>query len=411
MTIMAPPKQESPALQAMQARIRSRSLARGYHHELYDRAAEMYEGLSVTYPGEPVQTVMTTYDYLGLVGHPLLNERAKQAIDKYGTGGHGAAACSSSLSLHRELERRLAAFVGHEDAVALPTGFQANITVIPTLVGKGDWIFSDKLNHASIYDGCKLAESRGVHLRYFDHNNPDHLRSLLAEAPSNRLKLIVADSVFSADGDVLDLPAFKTVCDEFGAVLYLDEGHGLGVLGEEGRGLHEHFGLSPAPTSLIMSGLGKALSSAGGFVAAPRSITKLLRTAAPGNVFSGRLPAASAAAALAALDVNEQDGAVLRARLHENVAYFIDRASRAELITRPSGRHHSGIVPVFVDDDQRALRIAAHCRDHGVMVVPFVFPITPRGAGRLRINITTRHTPDVLDPAIECLTAAFRDTA
>ncbi|MEU2835262.1 aminotransferase class I/II-fold pyridoxal phosphate-dependent enzyme [Streptomyces lavendulae] len=402
---------EEAVLRALAERVRGRSLARGFQHEIYDRAADRFEDLTVSYPGEPVQTVMTTYDYLGLVGHPLLNERAKEAIDAHGVGGHGTATCAASLGLHRELEGRLARFVGHEDVVVLPTGFQANATVIPTLVGKGDWVFGDRLNHASIIDGCRLAEARGAHVRYFRHNDAEHLRTLMGEAKPGRIKLVVADSVFSADGDLFDLPAFRAVCEEAGAVLYLDEAHGLGVLGPGGRGLHEHHGLTPAPTSLVMSPLSKALSATGGFVAGPRTLTTLMRTAVPGHVFSGALPPASAAAALAALDVNEADGERRRARMRANVAHFIDRAARAKLIERPAGPHHSGIVPVPVGDDQRALRIAAHCRDHGLMVVPFVFPIVPRGTARLRINITARHTPDLTDPAVERLTAAFHATA
>ncbi|WP_264483110.1 aminotransferase class I/II-fold pyridoxal phosphate-dependent enzyme [Streptomyces pinistramenti] len=354
---------------------------------------------------------MTTYDYLGLVGDPAVNERAKKAIDVHGVGGHGTAVASASLRLHRELERRLAEFVGHEDAVTFPSGYQTNSTVIPVLAGRGDWVLSDELNHASIIDGCRLAQSRGAHVQRYRHNDVTHLRELLAQAPADRTTLVVSDSVFSADGDLMPLPDIIEACREHGALLYVDEAHGLGVLGRGGRGIHEHFGLTPDPTTLIMSPLSKAVASTGGFVAAPRSLTELLRIAAPGCVFSAALPATAIAAATAALDVIESDEGIRRRDLlRRNIAHFIDRAGAAGLLSAPAQEHHSGVVPVFIGDDQRALRIAANCRDHGVMVVPFVFPAAASGKARLRVNVTARHTPEIVDLAIDVIAAACHDT-
>ncbi|MEV0122371.1 aminotransferase class I/II-fold pyridoxal phosphate-dependent enzyme [Streptomyces sp. NPDC050703] len=297
---------EADVLALVESRVRSRSLGGGRTPALWTRAIDAVDGMTLQYPDEPPQTAMTSYDYLGLLGHPAIDEAARAAIEKYGTGGHGTAAAAASLTSHRRLEERLAAFTGHQGAILLPSGFQTNATAIPALVGKGDWIFSDDLNHASIVAGCSIASARGAHVRTFRHNDPAHVRSLLSEAPDDVVKLVVCDAVFSADGDLLDLPAFDEACREHRAVLYLDEAHSLGVLGATGQGLHEHFGVARSPLGLTMATLSKTVPSAGGFLAGPASLTRLLRLAAPGHVFSAALPAMACGAAIAALDVIDQ---------------------------------------------------------------------------------------------------------
>ncbi|MER8104848.1 aminotransferase class I/II-fold pyridoxal phosphate-dependent enzyme [Kitasatospora sp. NPDC094016] len=398
-------------LERVERTVRARSVGQGTAPDLYMRAAEHFDGISVTYPGEPEQLVMTTYDYLGLVGDPAINARAKQAIDDHGAGGHGTAVASATLRPHRELEGRLADFAGQEAAVLFPSGYQTNSTVIPVLAGRGDWILSDELNHASIIDGCQLARARGAHVHPYRHNDVQHLRELLAQAPADRTKLVVSDSVFSADGDLMPLPEIVELCRAHGALLYVDEAHGLGVLGHRGRGVHEHYGLTPDRTTLIMSPLSKAFAASGGFVAGPRGLVELLRIAAPGCVFSAAMSPASTAAALAALDlIGSPEGDLRRSTLRRNVAHFITRAQKEALVPADLPEHHSGVIPVFVGDDQRALRIGAHCRDRGVMVVPFVHPAAAAGRARLRVNITARHTPELLDRAVDVFAGAFHNT-
>ncbi|MFF3272757.1 aminotransferase class I/II-fold pyridoxal phosphate-dependent enzyme [Streptomyces chrestomyceticus] len=354
---------------------------------------------------------MTTYDYLGLLGHPAINESAKAAIDTYGTGGHGSPAAAASLTLHRRLEQRLAAFTDHEDAILFPSGFQANATALAALTGKGDQIFSDALNHASIITGCQVAAAQGAQVHTVRHNDAGHLRELLADAPADCLKLVVCDSVFSADGDLLDLPAFEQACQDHQAVLYLDEAHSIGILGPGGKGIHDHFGRPRPATSMVMGTLSKTLPAGGGFIAAPKVLTEALHTSVLGHVFSGSLTAVAAGAALAALDVLENEGEHRRAQLRHNVRYFVDGARHTGLPGLEEGPHESPIVPLFVGDDHRAMHIAEHCRTHGVMVVPFVWPIAARGNARLRINLTARHTTSAIDQALDVLAEAFRENA
>ncbi|WP_079107657.1 aminotransferase class I/II-fold pyridoxal phosphate-dependent enzyme [Streptomyces sp. NRRL S-1521] len=409
----SPPGRSSAAaadvLALVESRVRSRSLGGGRTPALWTRAIDALDGMTLQYRDEPPQTAMTSYDYLGLLGHPAIDEGAKAAIEKYGTGGHGTAAAAASLTSHRHLEERLAAFTGHEGAILLPSGFQTNATAIPALVGKGDWIFSDDLNHASIVAGCSLASARGAHVRTFRHNDPAHVRSLLSEAPDDVVKLVVCDAVFSADGDLLDLPAFDKACREHRAVLYLDEAHSLGVLGETGKGLHEHFGVVRSPLGLTMATLSKTVPSAGGFLAGPASLTRLLRLAASGHVFSAALPAMACGAAIAALDVIEDEGAERRERLRSNIRHFVEGARRIGLVTPEQGPYHTGIVPLLVGDDQRAMRIAEYCRRRGVMVVPFIWPAVVHDAARLRVNVTARHSTAQLDQALSTFAAAFRE--
>ncbi|MFK8844960.1 aminotransferase class I/II-fold pyridoxal phosphate-dependent enzyme [Streptomyces sp. Ac-502] len=399
---------EGKLFDLLQQRVTSRRIGGGEHPQLWDRSADVVDGLAIEYPGEPTQTIMTTYDYLGLLGHPAINESAKAAIDVYGTGGHGSPAAAASLTLHRRLEQRLAAFTGQEAAILFPSGFQANATLLAALTGKGDQIFSDELNHASIITGCKVAAAQGAQVHTVRHNDAGHLSELLADAPADCLKVVVCDSVFSADGDLLDLPAFEETCQAHQAVLYLDEAHGIGILGPHGKGIHDHYGRPRPATSLVMGTLSKTLPASGGFLAAPRALTEALHTSALGHVFSGSLTASAAGAALAALDVLEAEGEDRRARLRYNVRYFVDGARRKGLIGREEGPYESAIVPLLTGDDHRAMHIAEHCRRNGVMVVPFVWPIAARGNARLRVNLTARHTTTDIDRSLDVLETAFR---
>ncbi|RJL23242.1 aminotransferase class I/II-fold pyridoxal phosphate-dependent enzyme [Bailinhaonella thermotolerans] len=388
----------------------SHGLPGGRDAVLYHRAITHLDGPAARYDdGGPRQLMMTTYDYLGLLGHPLLAERAKEAIDRFGTGAHGTCAGASTLGLQRLLERRLAEWAGREDALVFPSGFQANQSAIPAIAGKSDWIFSDEFNHASIVQGCQIARARGAVLRVFRHNDAADLARALREAPAESVKLVVSDSVFSVDGDLLDLPAFARSCREHDAFLYLDEAHGLGVLGPRGRGLHDHFALPSGGADFLMATLSKTLASVGGFVAASAPLIDALRRSARGYVFSGAPPAPVCAAVLAALDVLDAEGAARRDLLRRNVAH-LKRCLRSEGVEFPPGCE-AAIVPVPVGDERRTLDIAEYCRGRGVMVVPMVWPICPRGQARLRLNVTAHHIEQDISTAVACVAAALRATA
>lgn len=352
---------------------------------------------------------MTTYDYLGLLGHSFVNDQAKRAIDEFGTGGHCTAAAAGMTSLHRALEERLATRSGHEDALLFPSGYQANQSTLPALSGRGDWIFSDRLNHASIVDGCLAAQSHGAQLHVFDHNDANHLRKLLRSAPAATMKLVVCDAVFSADGDLLDLPSIDAACRDNGAYLYLDEAHSFGLFGPDGQGLHSHFGMRDKSRTLTMASLSKTFSSVGGFVAADKELVDALRLTARGYVFSGVVPPPAVAAALAALDLLDSEGEQRRAVFRDNIRY-VRRRMREESLPIPEACD-SGIVPVIVDEERRALDAAECCRQNGVMVVPFVWPVCARGQARLRVNVTARHSFQDIDRVVSTLATALRSSS
>ncbi|MEU7565495.1 aminotransferase class I/II-fold pyridoxal phosphate-dependent enzyme [Streptomyces fradiae] len=389
--------------------VAARGIRAGSDAVLYHRAMDAIDGVTAAYDdGAPPQLLMTTYDYLGVLGHPAVNERAKAAIDELGTGGHCTGTAAGSLRVHRRLEERLAALTGHDASLLFPSGYQANHSVLPALAGEGDWVFSDRLNHASLVDGCLAARARGARVRVFEHNDAEHLGRLLGAAPPAALRLVVCDAVFSADGDVLDLPAFDAVCREYGAVLYLDEAHSLGVFGAGGAGLYEHFRMEDRSRTLTMGALSKTLASVGGFVAADRGLVDALRLTARGHVFSGVLPASAAAAALAALDVLDAEGTARRAAFWRNVRQLTMRMREAGLPFPDSCG--SGIVPLVVGREERALAVAEHCRRNGVMAVPFLWPVCARGQARLRLNVTARHTLEQVDAGVAALAAAYHAT-
>src|SRR3990172_828474 len=240
-----------------------------------------------------------SYSYLGLVGHPRINEAAKKAVDKFGTGTNGVRTLAGTLTLHDELEETISNFKHAEAAATYSSGYATNLTVVSTLMGRGDYVFSDKLNHASIVDGCLMS---GAEFRRFRHNDMEHLENLLKNAPSDVAKLVIGDSVFSMDGDIIDLPKVVELCKKYNAWLMIDEAHSVGVLGKTGRGIEEHFGLKDA-IDIKMGTLSKTIPSVGGYVAGKKEVIQYLRHASRAYIFSAALPPAQAAAAREAFKV------------------------------------------------------------------------------------------------------------
>ncbi len=232
-----------------------------------------------------------SYSYLGLIGHPRINTAAKAALDRFGTGTHGVRTLAGSLTIHRELEELIADFKGSEAAITFGSGYVTNLSVVSSLVGRGDYVFSDKLNHASIVDGCLLSRAKFVRFR---HNDMEALEQRLKGAPADAAKLVVADAVFSLDGDIIDLPKVVEICRKYQAWLMIDEAHSIGVLGETGRGIEEHFGLDGA-IDIKMGTLSKTIPSVGGYVAAERPIVDYLRHTSRAYIFSAALPPAQTA--------------------------------------------------------------------------------------------------------------------
>jgi 7-keto-8-aminopelargonate synthetase-like enzyme len=234
-----------------------------------------------------------SYSYLGLIGHPRINAAAKKAVDKFGTATNGVRTLAGTLPLHDELEETIAHFKHAEAAVTYTSGYVTNLTVISTLMGRGDYVLSDKLNHASIVDGCLMS---GAEFRRFKHNDMDDLEHRLQQIPQDVSKLVIADAVFSMDGDVIDLPNMVKVCRKYGAYLMMDEAHSVGILGKTGTGIEEHFGLEDV-VDIKMGTLSKTIPSVGGYVAGRKDLINYLRHASRAYIFSAALPPAQAAAA------------------------------------------------------------------------------------------------------------------
>lgn len=346
--------------------------------------------------------MMSSYEYLGLLGHEHLKAAAASALEDFGTGHHGARLLAGTTSLHRKLESALASFMNSDDAIVFSSGYVTNLATISTLVGRGDCVIGDQLNHASIVDGCRLS---GADFLEFRHNDIDSLCECFQKAQGQRT-LVVVDAVFSMDGDIADLPAIVEQCKKNNAILMVDEAHSIGVLGATGRGIQEHFGLDPQDIDVKMGTLSKTLASSGGFVAGREEIVTFLRHHARGYIFSGALPAGQANVAIAALEVMQREPELVR-RLWENVEYYRNGLQKLGFDT---GHTVTPIIPVMTRNDEKTIEMTRLCREAGLMVVPVCFPAVPLDAPRLRTCVSANQTKEELDFALSVLAQAGRQT-
>ncbi len=342
-----------------------------------------------------------SYSYLGLVGHPRINEAAKRAIDKYGTGTHGVRTLAGSLGVHRELEETIAAFKHTEDAVTYTSGYATNLTVISTLMGRGDYVLSDKLNHASIVDGCMMS---GAEFRRFRHNDMDDLEKRLQQVPEGVTKLVVADAVFSMDGDVIDLPKMVELCRKYGAYLMMDEAHSVGVLGKTGRGIEEYFDMWDS-VDIKMGTLSKTIPSAGGYVAGKKELIDFLRHGSRAYIFSAALPPGQAAAASEAFKVILDEPWRID-KLNHNTDLFINGLKGMGFDTMLTT---TAIVPVLCGTDERAFALTQACQRNDVFVLPVVSPAVPEGLSRLRATVLASHEDDEIKRAMGIIEKAGKE--
>jgi glycine C-acetyltransferase len=341
--------------------------------------------------------MLTSNNYLGLADHPAIGEAAAKAERDYGYGLASVRFICGTQSIHRELERRLAAFLGTEDAILFSSCFDANGGVFEALLGEEDAVISDELNHASIIDGIRLCKAK--RLRYRNKDMTD-LEARLREAEGARYKLIATDGVFSMDGHIADLPGIRALAERYGALVLVDDSHAVGVLGEKGGGTPEHLGCR-GKIDILTGTLGKALGGAsGGYVAASGEIVAWLRQRARPYLFSNTLAPALAAAALKALDMAEAGGD-LRRRLRENALRFRAGLAAAGFDLIP-GEHP--IIPVMIGDAAQAKFMADLLLDEGVYAVAFSYPVVPVGKARIRAQMSAAHDAMQLDRAVE----AFR---
>lgn len=333
-----------------------------------------------------------SYSYLGLVGHPRINAAAKDALDKYGTGTHGVRLLAGSLTIHQELEETISEFKGTEDAVTYSSGYATNLTVISTLLGRGDYVICDKLNHASIVDGCIMS---GAKFLRFAHNDMDALEKRLEKIPSDATKLVVADSVFSMDGDIIDFPKLVDICNKHGAWIMIDEAHSVGVLGKNGRGIEEHFGLEGV-IDVKMGTLSKTIPSVGGYVAGKRDLIEYLRHTSRAYIFSAALPPAQAAAANEAFKVIMDEPWRVE-KLNKNTNQFISGVKERGFDTLFT---ETAIVPIICGSDENAYSMTREVQHKGSFVLPVVSPAVPPGLARLRATITAAHDPEDISKAM-----------
>lgn len=357
--------------------------------------SEMMGGAKVLVRGRTMG-MYASYSYLGLIGHPRINEAAKAAIDKYGTGTHGVRTLAGTLDLHVELEERIADFKKAEAAVTYSSGYATNLTVISSLVGRHDWVISDKLNHASIVDGCLMS---GATFKRFNHNDMAHLEERLQQAPDGAAKLVIADSVFSMDGDIIDLPKVVALCKKYGAWLMIDEAHSLGVLGETGRGIEEHFGLPPDAVDIKMGTLSKTIPCAGGYVAGSAELINYLRHASRAYIFSAALTPAQAGAANEAFKIILEEGWRVE-KLRANASQFINGLKARGFDTMLT---ETAIVPVLCEKDELAYAMTREAQAKDVFVLPVVSPAVPEGLARLRATVTTAHETEDIEYAMEVI--------
>jgi glycine C-acetyltransferase len=342
-------------------------------------------------------------NYLGLSGHPELIAAAHRSLDDWGFGMSSVRFICGTQALHLELEKRIAEFLGMEDAILYAACFDANGGVFEPLLGAEDAILTDKLNHASIIDGVRLCKARRL---VYEHADVRDLEAKLVEADSARFRLIVTDGVFSMDGDIAPLPQICDLADRHRALVLVDDCHSTGFLGRTGRGTWEHHGLAAGRVDIITTTFGKALGGAlGGCTAGSREIIGMLRQRSRPYLFSNALPATVAGATLRALELLSES-TELRDRLESNTRVFRERMTAAGFEIKP-GIHP--IVPIMFsrfapDDAPLAQRFARALLDEGIYVKGFFFPVVARGLSRIRVQISAAHRPEHLDRAVLAFT-------
>lgn len=374
---------------------------RDHDFYFYNQPVEELRGGARALVGGRDMGMYASYSYLGLIGHPRINAAARAAIDKFGTGTHGVRTLAGTLTIHQELEETISAFKHAEAAITFSSGYVTNLTIICSLVGRGDMVFSDKLNHASIVDGCLMS---GAELRRFKHNDMDDLEKRLQQAPAGATKLVVADAIFSMDGDILDLPQVAALCRKYSAYLMIDEAHSIGVLGTKGTGIEEHFDMAGV-VDIKMGTLSKTIPSVGGYVAAKQELIDYLRHGARAYIFSAALPPAQAAAANEAFKVILDEPWRME-KLWQNTHQFLGGLKEMGFDAMMST---TAIVPVLCGTDERAYALTQACQRSDLFVLPVVSPAVPEGLARLRSTVTAAHETHEIAYALDVIGKAGRE--
>jgi len=333
-------------------------------------------------------------NYLGLCSDARVCERARAMIDIYGVGPGAVRTIAGTMSPHVELETKLARFKGTEAAMLVQSGFCANLSAIPPLVGKGDLVFSDELNHASIIDACRLS---GATILRYPHNSPSGLREVLESKKDDPCrKLIVTDGVFSMDGDIAPLPELVEVAEAYGAMIMVDDAHGEGVLGRGGRGIVDHFGLH-GRVDVEVGTLSKAFGVVGGFISGTAELIDYLRQKARPNLFSSALTVPDVAANLASVEILEESDDLVR-KLWSNGKLFKERMKGYGFNI---GQSQTPITPVILGEAAVARTFSARLFEEGIFAQAIAFPTVPKGTARIRVMVSAAHEPEDLEMAAD----------
>jgi 8-amino-7-oxononanoate synthase len=355
------------------------------------QALESTDGTEVVMNGRKV-LMLGSNNYLGLTFHPKIRKAAQEAIDTFGTSCTGSRLINGTMSIHVELEKRLAAFMGQEAALVFSTGMQTNLGAISALIGRNDVVITDKEDHASIVDGCRLGYGE---VKRFVHGDLDQLDRILAKIPETKGTLVVVDGVFSMGGDIVDLPKLVKICRAHGARIYVDDAHSIGVLGK-GKGTAAHFGLEKE-VDITMGTFSKSFASLGGFIVGKEDVVNYIKHHARSFIFSASLPAPNVMAAMAALDIMETEPEHVE-HLWEN-ARFMMKSYRE--LGFDIGGTQTPIIPIIVGDDEKCFRLWKELYEGGVYTNPVIAPAVPQGMALLRTSYMASHTRAQLERALD----------
>lgn len=367
----------------------------------YFHALETCQDTEVVMDGKPI-IMLGSNNYMGLTSDPRTIAAAREALDQYGTGCSGSRFLNGTLKLHEQLEAELAEFFHKDGAVTFSTGFQTNLGIISSIVGRHDYIVNDSENHASIIDGCKLSFAKNT-VKYA-HSDMEDLERVLSRLPLDAGKLIITDGVFSMSGDLCKLPEIVELARKYNARIMIDDAHGVGMVGDCGRGTANHFGLEDE-VDIIMTTFSKSLASLGGCVVANRQVIDFVRHKARPFIFSASIPPANAAAALCALNIIKSEPQRQKA-LIDIANYMRQKLHEADI---PIIDGTTAIIPVFTYDMTRTFVITKMLFENGVYVNPVVPPAAPDGQSMLRTSYTATHTKDQMDRAVAAFKKVFAE--
>lgn len=365
----------------------------------YFRKIESEQDTEVLINGKKV-LMFGSNSYLGLTNHPKVIEAAVAATKKYGTGCAGSRFLNGTLDIHIALEDRLAKFVGKDEAIIYPTGFQVNLGVASCLTGREDYILWDELDHASIIEGCRLSMSKKIK---YKHNDMESLEKKLQMCDPDKVKLIITDGVFSMEGDVANLPKICELAKKYNAAVYVDEAHGIGVFGNQGRGTCDHFGVTK-DVDLIMGTFSKSFAALGGFIATDSVTANYLRHNSRSYIFSASITPASTAAVNAALDIMESEPERIE-HLWKVTNYALEgfRNIGCEI-----GHTSTPIIPLFIRDNDKTFAVTRDLLEDGIFVNPVVSPAVPSQDTLIRFSLMATHTIEQVDRALECIQKVFK---